>query len=197
MNVKIIITAACLFVLYPVFDSVAQKPTKEIEIGAGIGTIPELVDIYYDVFTSLFSLGSVETETNATGGLSLGYKSRISERFALGGTYVFEHFDKTFSRNGSQIGTGDVNWHAFMGSMDYYWVNNPSFGLFSGAGLGFALYSEKQRNRNSGEEDSDSSITLAFQLDLLGVDFGREFNVALAFGAGFEGILALRLGYRF
>lgn len=197
MNVKILIAAACLFVLYPVFDSVAQRPTKEIEAGIGIGTLPEIASIYTEAFTTLFSLGSLETETKATGGLSLGYKARVSDRLALGGTYVFEHFDKTFYRNGSQIGTGDVNWHAFMGSLDYYWVNNSSFGLFSGAGLGFAIYSDKQRNRSSGEEDSDSGVTLALQLDLLGMDFGRQFNVALAFGAGFEGILAIRLGYRF
>lgn len=199
MKSKLLFLFVFLFTFLGADDVFAQEssPKKKIEFGVGIGTAPEFVNIFSDVFTSIFTLGNIDTETRATGGLSFSYKSRISERVELGGTYVFEYFDKTILREDNQIGSGNSSWHSFMGSADYYWINRRAFGLFSSAGIGFSFYSETQRNEQNGSEDSDSEASIAFQLDLLGLEFGRQFNVALALGFGFEGLLGLRLGYRF
>lgn len=197
MKMKIFLAALFLFAAYPAENGLAQKPGKEIEFGVGIGTIPQFVSLTSDIITGVFSFGAIDNiEVSGTAGISAGYSSRISGRAAAGVTYVFEYLNKEYYSDNNRVGSGDVMWNSLMGSLDYYWIDRTKFSMFSGVGLGFSLYREKQENR-SGETDTASKGYVAFQVDLLGFEFGRQFNVTTAFGFGQEGLIALRLGYRY
>lgn len=197
MKAKIMIGIVFLLLAtYPTQKVFGQEATSEIEVGFGAGTTPTFVEAISEVLVSLASLGSVDVETSTTGGISFGYKSRVSDQLDLGVNYVYQHFDKTLSQDNTQVGTGDINWHSVLGSLDYYWVDNTNFGLFSSAGLGFSAYNEEQRD-DSGQMESESQLYVAYQLDIVGVEFGNNFNGSLALGFGYEGILSMNLGYRF
>lgn len=193
---KLFLTVTCLLLIYPAVDGLAQKPSKKIEVGVGVGTIPQFRSIFTDIVTGIFS-GGIETDARGTGGISAGYYSGISGRAYVGATYVFEYQKKEFYRNSTQVGKGNVISNSLMGSFDFYWIDRQKFGMFSGAGFGFSFYRDKQQNSQSGETDTYSKEYVAFQVDLLGFEFGQRFNVTTAFGLGQEGIIALRLGHRF
>ncbi len=197
MKIKIFLAALFLFAAYPAGDAFAQKPDKEIEFGVGIGTIPQFHSLFTDIITGVFSFGTIDNiDVSGTAGISAGYSSRFSGRAAAGVTYVFEYMDKEYYSDNNRVGSGNVFWNSLMGSLDYYWIDRNKFSMFSGAGLGFSLYREKQENR-MGETDTASKGYVAFQVDLLGFEFGQEFNLTTAFGFGQEGLIALRLGYRY
>lgn len=198
MKKPILILLTLLLTGVPLQDVSAQDSSTEIWIGTGIGTFPNLFDSFQGIATSIGSLGNASREsTSYQGNFYLKGKHRISNRLDIGGSYVFQPINSNLIRGNSIVGTQKTSWHSIMGVGDFYWMRRQSFGLFTGAGIGIAFANETRRDNETREEAKGSMSSVALQLNLIGVQFGRQLSTSLTFGIGFEGLASLGVGYRF
>ncbi len=80
--------------------------------------------------------------------------------------------------------------------LQYRYVNNGSFQMYSGAGIGLTLGKELFTAQAEGLTSDNRTMMLpGYQINLAGVRFGKRLAVYLELGYGYKGIMNVGLSY--
>ena len=166
----------------------AQNRRNELGLAYSQFTVPQAVYVFAGVLGIAFSLGNFSLENMALpGALSLEYTHYINDTFGFGGSVTgdFMTADKYSGKDENRQYSGKFNmaYCSVMPHAKAYWFNNPHFGMYSklAAGVGGTI-----------QNDGDPSVTFAFQLSPVSMDFGGDaFRGYLELGFGMQGIVTL------
>jgi len=177
----------------------AQK--NEISLHYGIGTSIVIIEDFSDVLSEIISIGIYRVDNESSYGcLGIEYQHDLGKIFQLGGVAVYQTLTKDLL-DGSNTKSGKVDdtFFSIIPELKVFYIKNPGFGLFSGIGAGVTFRTEKVSpvNASSWAESTNSETIFAFQLDVVGVDFGTKLFGSAALGFGVKGILNAGIGYRF
>ena len=172
----------------------AQDRAHEISVSVGAGTIYDFLELYSDVFATVFTLGYYQ-ETNQTNSPAIGvsYKYYLTKRFSLGGDFTYQSMTADAVTGGNPAGTIDKAYYSLAARADFNYIAKPVFKLYSGIGLGYCQYNQKYSPIDGGSQDTSDAGLLAVQLNAIGLKFGGKLGGFLELGYGYRGVVNVGL----
>ena len=80
--------------------------------------------------------------------------------------------------------------------LQYRYVNNGFFQMYSGIGVGLIAGKERFTSEIEGVNSDSRNMSLpGYQLNLAGVRFGKRLGVYLELGYGYKGIMNIGISY--
>lgn len=160
--------------------SAQDKPKNELAISWGVGTTPQLVD----VFTSALSGGLVDY-SSSTQAISAQYLRNLNKTWAVGAAAIYEGMESDDANS-----NGKQNLISVMPVARAHWFNKAHFGMYSKVGVGACFWNEKLNGQTSND------MTVAYQVSPVCMEAGSEsVRGFMEVGFGFQGII--NLGVRF
>jgi len=191
---KILILLLALVLSFPLN---AQSEKHEISASYGLITTDQIVDIFEDIFVTIFSLGYFEKgDYNYTGALFLTYNYIGMQRLSLGITAGLDRVQGSLLVNDLEEGLFNESHYTLAAEMDFIWINRNFIEVYSGLGLGYT-FTENHADMYDGAYESVTSSHPTFQLDVLGIRLGRKLGVYSELGFGYKGILNFGASYKF
>ena len=164
-------------------------------IGSSIGLVMRVSNVMAE-FANLSGLdeNSITVKQGGSRGIvNLGYSYQVNRTFAFGANAGFNRMSVTLTDKTAKVAPYALNLYTIMGTAKANWFRNPSFGMYSKAGLGVMI-----AGYDVMEGDKTGSVVLpTAHLSLIGMEVGRDFCGFMELGAGFQGIVQLGLKYYF
>lgn len=192
-TVSIILLAAFL---QPV---IGQDKKHDLSLSYGIVTTDQVVDIFETILTAAFSFGNyTKKNLEYTGAKFITYKYGVTKRLKAGATFGIDGVKGDLYNANTEdfFGTFSTNHYTIAAEADLRYINTNWFEMYSGLGLGYT-FTRQYGEDNTGVSDVTNSRHVAFQLNLAGFRFGKNFGAYLETGFGYKGILNFGLSYRF
>jgi len=174
----------------------AQDYKHEFDIGYGIANTSTILNVFSNLIVSTVTAGTYSSNTSHIGSFHLSYKFLLNERVGLGGTYVYTNSTSDALYQEVPVGEFTNNYHTAALEMDYKYINNPKWVLYSTAGFGANFYVQRYAPID-GEAKTKTVVHPDFQLSLLGIKYGTSFGVFAEAGFGYKGIISGGLFTRF
>lgn len=179
----------------------AQK--RELRVSYGGFTSNEAVQILgEEVMSTALTLGNYTTSNHKSIGVfSVDYLYALSNRFRIGGTFVFEanNKDVSYDKNVTIVGRANNKYFTVMPQATFAYIANPCFELYSGLALGASFRSEILNPTSSSTYKKETSTMFlpAFQVNAIGVRVGKKLAGFAEIGFGAKGIINAGVSYRF
>ncbi|WP_343561675.1 hypothetical protein [Sphingobacterium sp.] len=192
VNKKIFI--ALFFFLISIKNSKAQQGGN-IFLGYGVASSRSIEDVITDIFAATTTGGNYKvTDSKYSGAIFGGYRTFVSRKTELAGTFVYERASKDIASDTEQYDKITSNTYAVLAGLKYNYINRPSFRLHSGLDAGIAF--TKNSTAVKIVLDSDKETNFAYQIDAIGLSYGRKLSFSLNVGYGFKGIANLVLAHK-
>lgn len=178
---------------------IGQDKKHDLSLSYGIVTTDQVVDIFETILTAAFSFGNyTKTNLEYTGAKFITYKYGVNKRLKAGATFGIDGVKgDLLNANTEEIfGTFSTNHYTIAAEADLRYINTNWFEMYSGLGLGYT-FTRQYGEDNTGVSDITNSRHVAFQLNLAGFRFGKNFGAYMETGFGYKGILNFGLSYRF
>lgn len=170
----------------------AQESKHEVSAGVGFFTTSEIIGVFSNVLATGLSGGLYSADESYTGAYHVSYKYRFTERFAFGGTALYEHADAIAKSNNEEFGKYKNNYYTLAAEADYRYINNGYLKLYGLVGAGATLYSQKFVP-NTGDSETNSKVHFNFQITPIGIKIGKTVGAFAEAGFGYKGILSAGL----
>lgn len=192
-----LITALCTCTI-----SQAQKVTEpltkfhhhEISISYGLLPISDWNNIAGEFIFPAASFGLIQKRDNHYyGAINLNYTYRFNPKFSLGitggitgnkGTWS-SFYDKDLSSKDNRL------YLFFLPTVKYNWFTRKNFALYSSVGLGAYFL------RNQLKDGTHHKTRFAYQVNALGIEYGKRFAFFCEFGVGYSGTILVGERFRF
>lgn len=193
--IKIIsLTALCFLFLSP--SSTAQQ-RNHIYLGYGGASVESISNELADIIISATTGGNVTTANSKySGALFAGYRSYVTEKLEVGGTFVYERASKDVLENDQKSGSVSTNTYALLAEMKYNYINQRKFKLHSGLGAGMS-HTRVSTKEDVHEPNKETLNNFAYQLDVIGLTYGDQLSISANAGFGSKGIINAVLAYGF
>ncbi|RYU93821.1 hypothetical protein [Emticicia agri] len=185
---KKVLIFVCLY-LSICLCSFAQNTTQRkltLTAGYGLVTVPQMVEGLSDILGTAITGGTIRyDDATFSGALIAGIKFSTQNKWKYGVDVVYEKFTKKVYNNssGQYLGDSEGKYWSIIPRVDYYWLNNPVFRLYSGIGAGASFASQKYEN------NSDSRVVFAFNVAPIGFELGNAIALFGETSFGYNGIL--------
>jgi len=174
-----------------------QYVYNDITASYGVITTDQVIDVFKDIIIATFSFGAYTKDNyQYSGALFLTYKYAPSFRFNVGATLGMDRVNGDLISNDIKTGEFRTSHTTLAVEMDYRYVKNEIFQMYSGLGIGYTL-SIDSGTTNEGLEDSYAYGHTNMQLTLLGMRLGKKFAVFGEAGFGYKGLINFGLSYNF
>ena len=198
MKRKILIFSFLLLVSASVFNVHSQSRRNELRLGVGIFSTSQFIDAFSDVIISTIPTGTTVQNGSSIGAWQAGYRYLLTDRWAVGGSFIFDYETADAIRNISGFGDtkiGDFKrFHYTLGAeADFSYIAREKFAFYSSLGIGATLYHQTYRQEGATNTDSDDLIHFNFQVTPIGLKFGNVWGGFLELGFGYKGIISLGL----
>ncbi|HEY6172629.1 MAG TPA: hypothetical protein VIX80_10260 [Candidatus Kapabacteria bacterium] len=174
------------------------KPSGEFKLGISLFTAQEIALKNGTAFAVEVPLkiqiegGEASRDIRSTGTFFLGGSGYLTERWSLGLQVFYGQYDvNTTYTSGNAFGFTNRYFGA-MGRVDFRWINDIQWQLYSGVSLGVAAVQSQ-----SVDGDKADQWTYGAQGTPLGVRYGDLFGVFAELGYGNLGIFAIGVNYKF
>ena len=165
-----------------------------IYIGYGVPTAHEIGDAIEDIIVTTATGGIASTaNVNYSGAIFAGYRRHLTEKMEVGGTFVFENGSKDVLSESTKIGSISTNSYAVLAELKYNYISRERFKLHSGVGAGFAH--TRVSNEDGAHTEKEKINRFAYQVDAIGVSYGRRLSISVNAGYGYKGIVNVVLAY--
>ena len=152
----------------------------------------------FEPLFTLFTLGLFNVEVKnvkETGPFVICWKYIPNERmgYGLSASYLKGSYDEVIGSIFSSGKTIIYNQHSaftFAGEVDYRYIREEKFTLYSVAALGYSFL----KTTISNETNRDNQVD--FQISPIGLRYGKELGVFVEFGIGFKGLILIGLNVR-
>jgi hypothetical protein len=176
----------------------AQYVHHDLSGSYGFVTTDQIVDVFKDVLTAVFSFGNYQKEDyNYSGALFLTYKNAVTYKTHIGATIGIDNVTGDLTNNNIKYGDFRTNHTTMAIEGDIRWVKKNAFQLYSGIGLGYTFTSETGEISATGDTDTNKSGHVAFQINPLGMRMGKRLGAFAEIGFGYKGIANFGLSYQF
>ena len=175
----------------------AQDKKHEIEAGIGVFSINEIVDTFSDILVSIIP-GVKMDDSESYGSLHLGYKYRPTDRYGIGGVFVYDYSTAKGVVNDVKTGKFINRHYTLAAEIDYTYFRSGNFSMYGLAGIGGTLHTQKYNDNDDSQQDgSDSQPYFTFQVTPVGLKYGNNFGGFAELGFGYRGIVSVGLFARF
>ncbi len=189
-----LMVAFCFF--YFIQESSAQQK-NHIYVGYGIATADDIGNELADIVITAISGGKITTANSKySGAIFAGYRTYITPKLEVGGTFVYERGAKDVLVDGKDGGTLTTNSYGLLAELKYNYINHTRFRLHSGIGAGMA-HSQVSTEESEYKTDKENTNSFAYQVDAIGATYGDKFSISLNAGFGYKGIINAVLAYGF
>lgn len=181
----------CSSCVYAQDNRLVQPVIKdELYIGYGRATVQEIAAVLTDAIgrtltTSIFGSSTPSTVTSS-GAVNAGYLYHPNRRVAIGLSGTVENIRFSYA---GPVRDEKYLFYAVLVNGRLYYMNRPSFSLYSGIGAGYAGAQSSIRGNAGG--------MFAFQVNALGFRVGRNIAGFGELGFGYQGMLQAGLSVRF
>jgi hypothetical protein len=186
---KIFLTAFLLSIIS--IGASAQEKKHEVTAGFGLGTTTEFVDALADIIVSGLTNNAYSSDKTYSGVFHLGYKYGITNRFAAGGTFVYEDIKSDTYVEKDKIGKFRNNYYTFAAEAEYKYLRSGSFTLYGLLGAGATIYRQKYTANDNSKNESNSNVHFNFQVSPIGIKLGKNIGAFAEAGFGYKGILSV------
>lgn len=187
--------------------AVAQDsyPKHEFRIGLSDALPLTIGDALLHGFTSALTSGisgySKDTKNeNSSGMWGIGYKYHINNRFSAGLelSYMASSKDINFKKSDDEYTVHrKSSFFLVLPTAQYHYLNREKLQLYGNIGVGLVSYTIKEE-KNIGPESFDNNyISLAFQVNPIGLRIGQKFGGFAELGFGYKGIIHAGASMRF
>ncbi len=169
-----------------------------ISYGVGVSTIGDgLADGIGLGFAGL--LGSKSENESRFGTLGVEYLHHAGNdpKFSFGGIATFASFSDDLTQDGKKTAERSRYYISLMPAIKYNWVNKEYFAFYSKAAIGGTLALSKTKTTSDNKSESTNRMYFAYQLSLVGIEFGSKFRGFIELGVGEQGIALAGLKYKF
>ncbi|MGF1669658.1 MAG: hypothetical protein ACFCU6_04350 [Balneolaceae bacterium] len=170
----------------------------EVELTVGFLTSNDILNYNDTPFRQVFPDEDVTSSDTHSTGIGIAFRHLVHHNIKVGGQLTYQRVDKEFVQDNIKIGEGTVDFFTLLGNANFYWLQSGSFGIFSGAGLGFSFSNEDQFDLNDDElSRTETGLFFAWQANAIGFEFGRDFRFVTNAGFGTQGVVSFGLKFRF
>lgn len=193
---KALFTLLTLCILAPSLKS--QERKHEIKVGYGIISTCQILDLYSDVFSSIFSTLTNDNfeSSKYTGAIHAGYKYALTNRLHIGGTFVYDHSSANDYDKKEKTGKYYRDYYTLAVEGDIKYLNTKYVSLYGTIGVGGTLYKGTYKPVD-GRKKSDNTILFNYQITPLGIKLGNRFGFLAELGFGYKGIFSAGTFARF
>lgn len=134
---------------------------------------------------------------SSSGNLFFTYRFvSLNEFLVWGGTVGYGISSMEVYYMGQKQGVIDRQFITASFELQYRYVNNGFFQMYSGIGVGLIAGKERFTSEIEGvNSDSRNMFLPGYQLNLAGVRFGKRLGVYLELGYGYKGIMNIGISY--
>ena len=172
--------------------SFAQLQKHELSISAGLFSSNFFDAMDYDIFTDqMVDLPISKTIGEQTSAIFFTYRFFPIQELTIGFTAGFERIKGEIQLNGMSDGMYYNDYVSGALELDYRYLNRSRFQMYSGIGIGVMFNEEK--NETYLYQESSEEFNLAYQVNAIGIRYGRVFGVFAELGYGYKGLLKFGL----
>ena len=199
MKIHLFLTAA--FLLLGTLVKAQEAPASpqkdilhhEFSISYGFLPISDGQSMAEEFIMPVVSFGIYQREkTNYYGALNVSYTYRFNRKISLGITGGITG-NKGYSSNiytDSRI-KDDRLYFYILPTFRYHWFTRPNFSLYSSVGLGAYFL------RNNVDDKVYHRTRFAYQVNYLGIEYGKRFAFFTELGIGYTGVIMVGGRYHF
>jgi len=134
---------------------------------------------------------------SSPGNLFLTYRFvSLNEFLMWGGAVGYGTSSAEVYYLGQKQGVMDRQFISGVVELQYRYVNNGFFQMYSGVGVGLTVGKEQFTAETDGiSSDNRTMILPGYQVNLAGVRFGKRLGIFLELGYGYKGIMNIGLAY--
>ncbi|KQC01458.1 hypothetical protein [Pedobacter sp. Hv1] len=173
----------------------ARAQKVEVYGSYGLGSAQEIIDGLSDMGASLFTGGTVSSQTNHLyGPIAVGVNYYFTPRLSAGILYSNTSSRSIVSGGSSSANTYKNTYNVIMARTDYRYIDK-AVQLYSGISLGSSFATTKPENGTSTK--TASTTDFAYQVNALGIRVGRKIGVFTELGFGYNGIINAGVSMKF
>ena len=171
---------------------------NEIYGSYGAASAQEIASFFDNMLAFPISFFLLSAESHSpVGPIMVGYRHYLNKQISIGimGSYTAYKTDYRYTLKDSVIGTTDDKFYTVMVRGDYNFVNADYFQMYSGLSVGLTNF--KSNYADSTSSSGVSTTHLAYQVNVVGVRFGKNFGAFIELGFGYNGIFNGGISYKF
>jgi len=173
-----------------------QTRKHDLSLSYGVLSIDHLTDVFTDILTIVITLGTFsKNNVKYTGVPFLTYHHSSNSRFGFG--LAAGGYSSSGDLRVGETVVGDFRERNYVAAaeLDYHWIMQEGFQLYSGAGFGVRF----RRGTYSDADDTDSvsKVLPTFHLNAIGLRVGRKVGFFAELGVGYKGVLCAGVNAQF
>ena len=181
------------FVLFTIYSFSQEKGTSDISFSVGAGTSNDFLNATEDIISNI---GGVST-TNASfaPSFNLTYKYAILNNWFFYADGTYQSIKEDVIENSIKIGDVSHRYITVGFGSEYHYIHKEWFQMYSGASIAYTSQNADFTTSNDIEDDSDSYFN--FQVNAVGLRFGKAFAGFVELGVGYKGYANAGLSFQF
>lgn len=179
-----------LFLLFSCQINAQEKGTHELYAGIGLLTTNYVYSLSSSIVLDGYNSSSHLSYGNERNipALGLGYKLAVADRWTVGVAGYFESDQSEVYYDGARDGTMRHSYFTIGLGTDYHYISRKWFQMYSGLEVACTIGGITYDGVN--EEIHESKYRyFNFQLEALGLRFGKSFAFFTEFGFGYKGVI--------
>ncbi|MBP1770087.1 MAG: hypothetical protein H6P96_705 [Candidatus Aminicenantes bacterium] len=173
-----------------------QTRQHDVSVSCGFLSIDQMADLLGNALTIVLTLGTYKKDN-----LEYSAVPFLTYHYSANGKFGFGAAIGGYASSGelqildSLVGEFKEQNYVVAAELDYHWVMQPGFQLYSGAGFGVRY--RHGTYRDAEVTDTDNKVLPTFHLNALGVRFGNKIGFFGEIGAGYKGLISVGLNAQF
>ncbi len=174
----------------------AQNKRHEIVAGYGMASHQTFKEITVNLAVTILTVGNVNTVyQSGSGTFYLGYRYHISKHFSMGIDAAYQSILEEVRNSDERVGNLKRKYITTTALTNISYINRPAFQLYSTISAGY-IQGKAYYTPVEGEDESMTDGFFGFQVNPVGIRFGRTFGGFVELGYGYKGVLNFGLSVK-
>ena len=189
-----------LLVFYGLFHLSAQDNKHEVLLSYGLVSHDQVLDITSDIVVEIFSLGTASTKkyNSHMGPLFFTYRYYPVAWLATGLSVGMDIAHGDIINDDTELKVGEFTRNATTVVYENYfrYIRTPIFQMYSGLAFGYTFRNYTNKS-DEGMKSNQEENHIAFQINAVGLRFGKNLGGIIEMGYGYKGIICGGINYQF
>ena len=170
-----------------------------ISYGAGVSIIGDGIGnaVGRGIWESLSGIKWEDSKQFGTLAAEYFYHLDSNPKLAFGGILAYAQYGEDVVKDSKDLGDRTRHYISVIPSLKYSWVNKNSWALYSKLGVGPMIMMERSKNTEKNSDETNTNVYFAYQVSVLGIEFGGKLRGFIEGGVGEQGIVLAGLKYKF
>lgn len=180
-------------VMITISSNAQEKGTNDLGFSVGFGTTNDFLKTTEDIISGI---GGVTTGNAKIGpAFNLTYKMAVMNNWFLYAEGTYQIVKEDVLEN--SVKTGDVSYRYFTAGFgtEYHYIHKEWFQMYSGASIAYTSQNADFTTSTNIEDGSDGYFN--FQVNAVGLRFGKKLAGFAELGVGYKGYVNAGLSFQF